>query len=163
MKKILLVSDTHGYDENLYQVLEKEKPINMLIHCGDSEGSMQRISWKANCSCCFVRGNNDYDYQMPYDVNLSIEGYKVLVTHGHRQHISYGLDRLGLHAQLEGKQIVMFGHTHRPMIDRVSGILFLNPGSLTYPRQENRKPSYIVLTISDKGDINSEIKFLEKN
>ena len=34
--KILVVSDTHGYNTNLFKLLEQIKPIDMLIHCGDS-------------------------------------------------------------------------------------------------------------------------------
>ena len=37
--KILIVSDTHRKDGNLYDVIEKEKPLDMLIHLGDAEGS----------------------------------------------------------------------------------------------------------------------------
>ena len=33
--KILVVSDTHGHDENLMRVLQREWPIDALIHCGD--------------------------------------------------------------------------------------------------------------------------------
>ena len=37
--KILIVSDTHRHNENFLKVLEKTGPIDMLIHCGDVEGS----------------------------------------------------------------------------------------------------------------------------
>ena len=41
--KILIVSDTHGRDDNLVKVLKKVKPIDFLIHCGDVEGSEKKI------------------------------------------------------------------------------------------------------------------------
>ena len=41
--KILVVSDTHGHDENLMRVLQREWPIDALIHCGDLEGSEDYI------------------------------------------------------------------------------------------------------------------------
>ena len=52
--KILIVSDTHRKDTNLKQVIEAVKPIDMLIHLGDAEGSeyaiapgsMKAASWK---------------------------------------------------------------------------------------------------------------------
>ena len=37
--KILIVCDTHRKDGNLYDVIEKEKPLDMLIHLGDAGGS----------------------------------------------------------------------------------------------------------------------------
>ena len=51
--KILIVSDTHRKDGNLYDVIEKEKPLDMLIHLGDAEGSEQTGSMKtASLSWC---------------------------------------------------------------------------------------------------------------
>ena len=43
MKRALIVSDTHGRLGNLKEVLEQEKPIDMLVHCGDVEGSEKQI------------------------------------------------------------------------------------------------------------------------
>ena len=37
--KVLIVSDTHRHNENYLKVVEKVKPIDMLVHCGDIEGS----------------------------------------------------------------------------------------------------------------------------
>ena len=42
--KILIVSDTHRKDGNLYDVIEKEKPLDMLIHLGDAEKSEAKRS-----------------------------------------------------------------------------------------------------------------------
>ena len=36
--KVLIVSDTHGRDENLEIVINREAPFDMLVHCGDVEG-----------------------------------------------------------------------------------------------------------------------------
>ncbi|OUP01231.1 YfcE family phosphodiesterase, partial [Drancourtella sp. An210] len=38
----------------------------------------------------------------------------------------------------------------------------MNPGSLTYPRQEGRLPSYIILEIDENGKISGEIKYIKK-
>ena len=37
--KVLIVSDTHGRDENLEQVVMNEAPFDMFVHCGDVEGT----------------------------------------------------------------------------------------------------------------------------
>ena len=63
--KILIVSDTHGHDENLERVLEIEKPINRLIHLGDVEGSEDYIEQIAECPCNIVSGNNDFFCELP--------------------------------------------------------------------------------------------------
>ena len=36
--KILVVSDTHGHEKNLMTVLNRVRPVDALIHCGDVEG-----------------------------------------------------------------------------------------------------------------------------
>ena len=46
-----------------------------------------------------------------------------------------------------GVDIVLYGHTHRPVIDIDDDIIAVNPGSLSHPRQEGRQPSY-----PDHGD-----------
>ncbi len=44
--KVLIVSDTHRRDDNLLRVIRENKPFDMLIHLGDSEGSEKKIeSW----------------------------------------------------------------------------------------------------------------------
>lgn len=60
--KILVVSDTHRKDDNLQFVIEKEKPLDMLIHLGDAEGSEQWIpEWAGEgCKMAMVLGNNDF-------------------------------------------------------------------------------------------------------
>lgn len=60
--KILIVSDTHRKDGNLYDVIKKEKPLDMLIHLGDAEGSEHVIvDWlNEGCELVMVQGNNDF-------------------------------------------------------------------------------------------------------
>ncbi len=63
-------------------------------------------------------------------------------------------------AKGQGCDIVMFGHTHRPLLDYSRDIIVVNPGSLSYPRQEGRKPSYVVMEIDEKGEPHFKIQFL---
>lgn len=47
--KILIVSDTHGRDENLEKAVYREEPFDYLIHCGDVEGGrfLLKLLWTA--------------------------------------------------------------------------------------------------------------------
>ena len=56
--------------------------------------------------------------------------------------------------------IVMFGHTHRPLLEYGDAVIALNPGSLSYPRQEGKRPSYIIMDIDKKGEAHFEIEYL---
>ena len=73
-----------------------------------------------------------------------------------------GNQELKQEAHDRGVDIVMYGHTHKPVVDRGKEIIAINPGSLTYPRQEGRRPSYIVMTIEDgiRQDVSFEIRYL---
>ena len=65
-------------------------------------------------------------------------------------------------AKSKGADIVMFGHTHIPVIDYDDDIIALNPGSLSHPRQEGHQPSYILMEIDKKGQAHFRYIF-EKN
>ncbi len=159
--KILIVSDTHGKDANLEKVLEFEKPIDMLIHLGDVEGSEEYIEAIAGCPCEMVAGNNDFFSALPRELEIDIEGRSVLLTHGHYYYVSLGPETLLEEGLYRNKDIVMYGHTHRPYLDINDDIVILNPGSLSYPRQEGKRSTYIIMEIDENGEIKYNIKELE--
>ncbi len=53
-------------------------------------------------------------------------------------------------ARENGADILVYGHTHVPEIRQDGGILVLNPGSLTFPRQRGFRPTFIILNIDDR-------------
>ena len=55
----------------------------------------------------------------------------------------------------------MFGHTHRPLLDiDDEELMLINPGSLSFPRQEGKRPSYIIMEIDEKGELQFELKYI---
>ena len=161
MKKILIVSDTHRKNENYMKVLQKLGKVDMVIHLGDIEGSEYTIQEAAGCPVEMVAGNNDFFSSLPSEKTLQIGRYCVMITHGHRYYIGMGREMLKKEAVARGVDIVMYGHTHRPVIDISKNIIAINPGSLSYPRQENRKPSYIIMQLDEHGDAHFELKYVE--
>ena len=109
-----------------------------------------------------VAGNNDFFSDLPREEEFQIGKYKVLLVHGNTYGVSMGNQELKQEARDRGVDIVMYGHTHKPVVDQDRDIIAVNPGSLTYPRQEGRSPSYIVMTITDgiKQDVSFEIRYL---
>ncbi len=158
--KILIVSDTHRKHENLKAVLERVQPIDMLIHLGDAEGEEEHIAGMAGCPLEIVAGNNDFFSALPREKELQLGKYRVLITHGHYYYVAMGIEDIKKEAEGRNFDIVMFGHTHRPIIDYGNHIVALNPGSLSYPRQEGKNPSYIIMDIDRKGEAHFEIFFL---
>lgn len=158
--RILIVSDTHRHDQNLKEVLRGAGPIDRLIHLGDAEGSEDYIRQIANCPVNIVRGNNDFYCDLPREEEFTLGRYKVLITHGHYYYVSLNMQEIMRQAKARNMDIVMFGHTHRPLIKFEDGIAFLNPGSISYPRQEGRKPSFIIMEIDKQGEAHYSINFI---
>ncbi len=162
--KILIVSDSHGRCYYLERALKKVSPIDMLIHLGDLEGDAAYIEAIADCPVEIVSGNNDYFTNIPREKFLEIGKYYVMLTHGHRYGVNYGMEQLKEAALLNGADIVMFGHTHQPLIDLTDDNLsVINPGSITQPRQTGRIPTFILMDIDAKGEAHYTLNFIEDN
>ena len=160
--KILVVSDTHRKDDNLKQVLSEECPLDMLIHLGDAEGSEHFIpDWvNPECRMEMVLGNNDFFSRLDREREIDIAGHKAFITHGHYYGVSMGPEGLADEAKSRGCDIAMYGHTHRPFLDVIDGVTVLNPGSLSYPRQEGRRPSYMIIHVDADGKMDYQQKYL---
>ncbi len=158
--KLLIVSDTHRRNENYIKVLNKVAPVDMVIHCGDIEGSEYLIAESAGCPVQMVTGNNDFFSDLPREKEFEIGKYKVWLTHGHNYYVSMGNENIKSEARMRGVDIVMYGHTHKPVVDIEKDLIAVNPGSLTYPRQEGRKPSFIIMDLDKGGNAHFTINYL---
>ncbi|MBD5480871.1 MAG: metallophosphoesterase [Lachnospiraceae bacterium] len=158
--KVLIVSDTHKRNDNFFRVLEKTSPVDMVIHCGDIEGSEYAIAESAGCPVEMVAGNNDFFSTLPMEREFELGKYHVWVTHGHNYYVSMGNERLKQEARIRGVDIVFYGHTHRPLLDLNDDVIAINPGSLSYPRQDGRKPSYVLMDIDRFGEAHFTLRFV---
>ena len=77
--KILIISDTHRKHENLLKVLERECPVDLLIHLGDAEGYEDYIAEQAGCPVEVVAGNNDFFSSLPREKSCRSESIKCLL------------------------------------------------------------------------------------
>ena len=159
--KVLIISDTHHRNENYLKVLDKVEPVDMVIHCGDIEGSEYLIAQRAGCPVEMVMGNNDFFSELPREKEFYIGKYKVWLTHGHHYYVSMSNEVIKGEARERGVDIVMYGHSHKPVVDRETDLIALNPGSLTYPRQEGRLPSYIIMELDKEGEAHFTINYLK--
>ena len=71
-----------------------------------------------------------------------------------------GSERIKEEAILRGFDIVIYGHTHKPLVDVDDEVIALNPGSLSYPRQDGRRPSYMIMEIDRMGEPHFTINYL---
>ena len=152
--KILIVSDTHRRHKNLERVIQKSGHLDLVIHLGDAEGEEEEIASIVGCPLEIIAGNNDFFSRLDKEKELRIGKYKILLTHGHYYYVTVGTEQLIADARARGMDIVMFGHTHRPCIEQENG-------SISFPRQEGRKPSYILMEIDREGEAHYTINYLK--
>jgi len=158
--KILIISDTHKRHRTLDDVLGRIGKLDMLIHLGDTEGGEDYVEAVADCPVHIVGGNNDFFSDLEKEEEFLIGKYRVFITHGHRYGVSMGNERLKEEARARQADIVMYGHTHRPELVIEDDLTTLNPGSISYPRQEGRKCSYILMDIDRSGEAHYTINYL---
>lgn len=161
--KILIVSDTHRKNERLKKVIEAEAPMDMVIHLGDAEGSeVIYQNWlPLSTRLIVMRGNNDFFSTLASEKELMIGKKKCLLTHGHYYNVSLDTEFLYKEAKARGFDIAMFGHTHRPFHESRDGITLINPGSISFPRQEGRKPTYMIMETDGKNEPVFSLKVVE--
>lgn len=149
--KILILSDSHGQDLPVAKALDREWPIDAMIHLGDTqedEDEFSEILAGEEVPLFLVRGNCDWYSSLPLDRILELSGHRIFMTHGHGHDVNYGTKELAQIAREQGCSIALYGHTHRPEIDDSSpGLLILNPGSISFPRQKGREKSYMILEL----------------
>lgn len=160
--KILIVSDTHGRDQYLARTIQKVSPIDLLIHLGDFAGSKDYIKSIAPCPVEMVCGNNDFFISLPKEKIISIGDYSVFLTHGHKYGVYYGTEHIKNAARDRQADIVMFGHTHVPVIDLSGDVWAVNPGSMALPRQRGGIPTYIIMDIDRMGKAHFTLNYYKE-
>lgn len=123
---LLLTSDVHGDYSRFKRLIEKYPDIDLHIDAGDLCLRNKTFHHRL----VTVKGNNDFGSNEPLMRLIEVGNLKVMVTHGHIEHVKFGFERLRLKAKAQEADICVFGHTHRRYLDRQENILFVNPGSL---------------------------------
>lgn len=122
MSRIGLISDTHGLLRP--QALDRLRGCDHIVHAGDI-GDVAILAALAELApLTAVRGNNDCDawaQSLPDTALITLDGVRIRVLHDRRQ--------LGADPRAEGIDVVVTGHSHKPSVERLDGVLFVNPGS----------------------------------
>lgn len=158
--KAIVISDSHGSFYNTYDIFQREKDVDLVIHCGDICKDKSELEVYANCPVIAVAGNCDfYGTGLSREESFRLGKYNVLVTHGHNYSVAPNYNNtLAVKAQMGGYDVVCFGHIHIPVKEEIDGVKIYNPGSIERPRTIDGRPSYGVITIDDAGQIDFEIK-----
>lgn len=155
MKRVLIISDSHDNNYNVQKAIEKAKALggfDLFVHLGDVGNSFRAIENAAGVTCYMVRGNCDYSPELRDFCAIDICGHKVFMTHGHRYNVNMGLDVLRYAALEKECDIALFGHIHRPVLEE-GDVTIVNPGSISLPRQEDHKKTFVIAVFSDDGKV----------
>lgn len=139
--RVGVISDTHGLLRS--EAKEHLRRCQQIIHAGDITDPQVLRELELLAPTTAVRGNMDlgsWASRLPRIARLDIGGWSILVVHNIR----------ALPQQLEGVDIVIFGHSHKYQQERRNGILYLNPGSAG-PRRFDLPISLAILSLGQEA------------
>lgn len=154
MKKILVLSDVHGNKKVLEDILYQHKDADYKIYLGDFQMSATHQKEYSSMFDYVVTGNCDYTGISDITIFPSIEGKKLLITHGHyfgSMTAKIKFSDLYELARENDCSFILHGHDHIAVIEEKDGITRFNPGSTTFPRN-NINGSYGLITIDEDNN-----------
>ncbi len=151
--RIAILSDTHGNRAQTVRSLDLSGAFDFVIHLGDTTDDAEFIELALERELVIVSGNCDAGAKYPRSMTLEIAGKRFFICHGDRFHVKAGLSKLYQKALHEGADIVLYGHTHIPVVENINAILFINPGAM---KSGTRNPTMGILEI-ENGIVRAEI------
>ncbi|HET7551303.1 MAG TPA: metallophosphoesterase family protein [Gemmatimonadaceae bacterium] len=146
-----LVSDTHGLVRpEVHAALEA---VELILHAGDVGGDDVLDELATIAPVEAVYGNTDAPGRprLSQAVVRTVGGVRIHVSHGHELGSPTPARLLAAYPH----EVLVYGHTHRPLITRVEGRLVINPGAAG-PRRFDIEPSVAVLVI-EGGSVDATI------
>ena len=120
--KLGVLSDTHGLLRP--EVLTKLEGCDAIFHAGDVGDATILDALRAIAPTYAVRGNVDRT-----GPTAELPSQEAVEIGGHFLYMLHILEDLDIHPKASGISAVFYGHSHKPLIEYRSGVLFLNPGS----------------------------------
>jgi putative phosphoesterase len=163
-----LISDTHIPE--IAQALPKQvrevfNGVDLILHAGDIfvDSVLEELATIAPVLA--ARGDDDYpirDKRMDEVQNLTLEGLNVYVIHSSQYFARDLIEHPEKHNLEKAPDVVVFGHTHRDVVQKVGRSLLVNPGSATFPYYQLRLGTVALLTIKS-GKAEARIVPLQGN
>lgn len=138
--RIGIISDTHGDLHPVVRVLFRE--VDVIIHAGDVCGHGVTEGLRAIAPLHAVAGNCD-----SYEVNPGLPGFDLFRVAGTTIALIHNINKLLIDPVASGVQVVVYGHSHIAAVERLDGVLYVNPGSAGPPRF-GRPRSVAILNIN---------------
>jgi putative phosphoesterase len=117
-----VIADTHGLLRP--QALDALRGCAHIIHAGDIGRPDILLALEALAPVSAIRGNNDdapWAAGLPDELRLTLGGANIYILHDRKT--------LAIDPRAEGIDLVIAGHSHRPLLEDRDGVLHLNPGA----------------------------------
>lgn len=149
-----LISDTHGLVRR--EVFSALAGVELILHAGDVGGRRVLDELAVIAPVRAVFGNTDVAGEPGLDdrIEMTVGGRTIHVSHGHELGAPTPSRLLARYRA----DILVYGHTHKPLVERAGPRLVINPGAAG-PRRFNLKPTVARLTIAG-ADADAEIIWL---
>ena len=163
--RIIALSDTHGFSYRINEIIKKQPDADFYIFLGDCEDRIMNTNDLKNffeenpeykSKFLVVRGNCDTDKTVPFNMVIDAGVHKIYATHGHKQNVSGGYDRIVYEAMREECDIIIHGHTHVRSIRKEGYITIMCPGSAGMPR-DGKPASFGIIDILSDGSFDMHI------
>ena len=146
--RVAILSDTHG--RLVPDVFRHLEGVDQIVHAGDIGPPDLLPELRALAPVTAVWGNSDglaMRAEVPEVARRVWEGHTIVILHGHQA----GMPTPEAVAKMyPDAHLVVFGHTHEPVIERVGPVLAVNPGSCTAPRS-GPHPTLVLADIDEQG------------
>jgi putative phosphoesterase len=136
-----LIADTHGLIRP--EALTALAGVDLILHAGDVGGPAVLSALAAVAPVRAVAGNVDLpDSGLPSAIDCTLDGVQVHMSHGHE----LGSPTPELLVTRYPADVIVYGHTHRRLLEEFGTIIVVNPGAAG-PRRFNVLPSLALLTL----------------
>jgi len=140
-----VIADTHGLLRP--EVFEAFQKVDHILHAGDVGPPQLLTELEAIAPVTAVYGNTDgweLRGRLPQVATVELDGFEIVMTHGDQ----FGTPTPELvQAAFPAAQIIVFGHTHRPLLTLVDTVVtVINPGGAG-ARRFNLPPSVGILEL----------------
>lgn len=149
-KRVGVVADTHCpefVDHLSPRLTEVLQGVDLIVHAGDINGKETLDALRHIAHVEAVRGDHDRTLDLPISREIEVEGKRIVIVHGNRSRwieepntllwtlsLGYYRPHRGLPRWLRRRfpdaDAIVFGHTHRPHIETIDGVLLFNPGGV---------------------------------
>ena len=165
--RIGLISDTHIPDVVKaipHQVMEVFGDVDMILHAGEIFVVSVLDELQSIAPVLAARGDDDYqirDERVQETQNLTIDGLTLYAIHSSQYRARDLIQHPERHDLEKAPDIVVYGHTHRDMVQTIGKSLLVNPGSATFPYYQLRLGTVAIIDINS-GKAEAHIVQLEK-